>query len=63
MDSSQSGFSDHWISQARMARSGLPFSPQGDLSDPEIEPVSPTLASRFFTTEPPGKPSIIMDYN
>ena len=23
-----------------------------------IEPVSPALASRFFTTEPPGKPHI-----
>ena len=38
--------------------SGLPFPPPGDLSDPGIEPaspVSPTLAGRFFTTEPPGK--------
>ena len=23
---------------------------------PGIEPVSPALADRFFTTEPPGKP-------
>ena len=33
--------------------SGLPFSPQGDLHDPEIEPTSlasPALAGRFFTT-------------
>ena len=43
--------------------SGLPFPPPGDLSDPEIEPASPALAGRFFTTEPPGKPSIIVDYN
>ena len=38
--------------------SGLPFPPPGDLSDPGIEPaslVSPTLAGRFLTTEPPGK--------
>ena len=31
---------------------GLPFLPPGDLSDPEIEaisPVSPALAGRFFT--------------
>ena len=31
----------------------------GDLPDPGIEPTileSPALASRFFTTEPPGKP-------
>ena len=36
--------------------SGLPFPPPGDLSDPGIEPASPTLAGGFFTTEPPGKP-------
>ena len=29
-------------------------SPQ-DLPDPEIKPMSPTLAGRFFTTEPRGK--------
>ena len=29
-----------------------------DLSGSEIEPMSPTLTSRFFTTEPPGKPKI-----
>ena len=28
-----------------------------DLPGPETEPVSPALAGRFFTTEPPGKPS------
>ena len=28
----------------------------GDLPDPRIEPVSPALAGRFFTTEPLGKP-------
>ena len=35
---------------------GLPFAPPGDLSDPGIKPRSPALASRFFTTAPPGKP-------
>ena len=35
--------------------SGLPFPPPGDLPDPGIEPASPALAGRFFTTEPPGK--------
>jgi len=38
---------------------GLPFSPPGDLPDPRIELeflVSPALAGRLFTTEPPGKP-------
>ena len=34
----------------------LPFPPPGDLPNPGIEPVSPALTGRFFTTEPPGKP-------
>ena len=34
---------------------GLPFPSPGDLPDPGIKPVSPALAGRFFTTEPPGK--------
>ena len=38
--------------------SELPFPPPGDLPDPGLEPESPALASRFFTTEPPGKPSV-----
>ena len=36
--------------------SGLPFPSPGDLLDLGIEPDSPVLAGRFFTTEPPGKP-------
>ena len=36
--------------------SGLPFPSPGALPSPEIEPMSPALADRFFTTEPPGKP-------
>ena len=39
--------------------SGLPFSSPGYLHDPGIKPssvASPTLAGRFFTTVPPGKP-------
>ena len=39
--------------------SGLPFPPPGDLPRPGTEPLSlafPALASRFFTTAPPGKP-------
>ena len=35
---------------------GLPFLPLGDLLGPGIEPTSPALAGRSFTTEPPGKP-------
>ena len=41
--------------------SGLPFSPPGDLPDPETEaesPVSPALAGRLFTTESCGKPHV-----
>ena len=29
----------------------------GDLPEPGIEPMSPALAGRAFTTEPPGKPN------
>ena len=36
--------------------SGLPFLPPWDLPDSRIEHVSPALAGRFFTAEPPGKP-------
>ena len=36
--------------------SGLPFSSPGDIPDPGIEPASPALAGRFFTTAVPGKP-------
>ena len=43
---------EHW--------NGLPFpfpeSSPGDLPDPGIKPTSPTLASRFFTSEPQGSP-------
>ena len=39
-----------------------PFPPLGDLTDPGIElvsPESPVLAGRFFTTAPPGKPTLL----
>ena len=35
--------------------SGLPFLPPGNLPNPGIKAASPTLAGRFFTTEPSGK--------
>ena len=38
-------------------RSELPFLPPGDLTHQETESVSLTLASRFFTTVPHGKPN------
>ena len=34
----------------------LPFPTPGDLPNPRIKPMSPALAGKFFTTEPPGKP-------
>ena len=53
--------------------SWLPFPSPGDLSDPGMEPtpsVTPALAGRFFTIEPPEKPitdentsSIILKFN
>ena len=39
-------------------RSGLPFPIPGNLPNPEIKPTSPALAGKFFTTEPPGKPTL-----
>ena len=35
--------------------SGLLFPSPGDCPEPEIEPMSPTLAGQFSITEPPGK--------
>ena len=32
-----------------------------DLPGPEIKPVSPVSAGRFFSTEAPGKPSEILE--
>jgi len=36
--------------------SGLPFPSPGDLPNPGMEPTSPELTGRFFTSEPPEKP-------
>ena len=58
MDYSPPGSSVHGIFQARIfsrQESGLPFSSLRDLPDPGVEPVSPELAGRFFTTGPSGK--------
>ena len=56
MDCGPPGASVRGISQAVILE-WLPFLPPGDLPDPGIKPVSPALAGRFFTTEPPGKPT------
>ena len=37
---------------------GLPFPSSGDPPNPGIEPLSPALGGRFFTAEPPRKPSL-----
>ena len=34
---------------------GLPFPSPGDLSDPGVEPGSPTLQADALPSEPPGK--------
>ena len=39
--------------------SGLPLPSPGHLPDPDIEPESPALTGRFFTAEPPGKPTLL----
>ena len=39
----------------------LPFPSSGDICNPGIESVSPALAGRFFTTEPPGN-SLVKHY-
>ena len=52
------GSSFHGIFQARILEQ-VAISYLGDLPDPGIEPASHALAGRFFTTEPPGKPSLV----
>ena len=54
MDCSPPGSSVGFPRQEYWSR--LPFPSPGDLPNPGIEPASPALAGRFFTTEPPGKP-------
>jgi len=56
------GFSVHGISQPRILEWGLPFPSPGDFPDPGIKPLS-ILAGGFFTTEPPGKPALLLLYS
>ena len=49
-----SGSGAHSLQQLR--HSGLVVPWQWDLPGPGIEPLSPALTGRFFTTGPPGKP-------
>ena len=60
MDCSLPGSSVHGTSQARRLEA---ISSSRALPDPGIEPVSPALAGRFFTTEPPGKLRGIMSFS
>ena len=43
----------------REYRSGLPFPSPGDLPHPGVKIMSFALASRYFSTEPLGKPNIV----
>ena len=45
------------VSRSVMSDS-LPFPSPGDLTDPGIEPTSPTLQADSLPSEPPGKPSV-----
>ena len=54
MDCRPLGFSVHGISRKEY-QSGLPFPSPGDLSDPEIEPGSPTFQADSLLSEPAGK--------
>ena len=61
MDRSPPGSSVHGIFQARILEWVAIFYSR-DLLDPGIEPISPALAGRFFTTEPPGEKGYIYVY-
>ena len=54
MDCGPAGSSVHGIFQARILEQ-VAISYSRDLPDSGIEPMSPPLAGRFFTTELPGK--------
>ena len=60
MDCSPAGSTVHGIFQERILE-WVPFSPPRGLPNPGIELESlmhPALASKFFTTVPPGKPRV-----
>ena len=56
------GSSAHGILQARILE-WVPISTPGDVPNPGIKLVSSSLAGRFFTTEPPGKPLLFTGYD
>ena len=57
MDCSPPGSFIHGISDKNTGV-GYHLPSPGDLPGPGIEPMSPALGGRFFTTEPPGKPLV-----
>ena len=59
IDCSPPGSFVRGIFKARILE-GLPFPTPGDLPDSGIEPMSPEVAGRFFTTVPPGKPHYLL---
>ena len=59
MDCSPPGFSPMGFSKQEYW-SGLPFPSPGDLLDSGIEPGSPAFRADALTSEPPGKPSLII---
>ena len=61
MDSSPPGTCVHGILQARILEWAA-ISPPGDHPDPGTGPLSPALAGRLFTTEPPVKPRTFLCY-
>ena len=61
MDCSLLGSSVHVILQARILE-WVDISFSRGLLDPGIEPWSPTLQADALTTEPPGKPDILIWY-
>ena len=58
-DCSPSGSSVHGILQARILV-GVAISFSSDLPNLGIERVSPALAGKFFTTEPSGRPQVVL---
>ena len=58
MDCSPPGTSVHGFPRQEYW-SELPLPSPGDLADPGIESTS-VLAGRFFTTEPPGEPTLVL---
>ena len=57
MDCSLPDSSVHGIYRARILK-WVAISSSRDLPDPGIKSMSPALAGGFFTTEPPGKPTV-----